>query len=391
MDRIVVKFNQNIAQTRGTRTLQPLSRDADLSPDDAAEISFSVQDVDDQQRAELDADPEYLVADKMDLSLIDPVNYSVGYDPVVTTASGDATWGVSAIGADQSGFDGQGVKVAVLDTGIDKDYATHPAFSGMNIVTKNFTNDVDEDNDGHGTHCAGTIFGRDVGGTRIGVAPGVTDAFIAKVIPGGTDALVDALTWAFNNDVRVASMSLGIDFPGFQHALMYRHGYDPRAATSRALTEYRANLAVFDTLLASFKAREFMDRGMVIVAATGNESKRPSYTIDAAPPSAAMGMVRVGAIEQDGNGGFNIANFSNTKPVVVAPGVDVESAALGGGTVSLSGTSMATPHVAGLAALYWNEAHPAAKASNIAAQLEAQARAVGLTWEDGGLGMAVAP
>jgi len=391
MDRIVVKFNQSIAETRTTRALQPLSRDADLSPDDAAEISFTVESVDDQQRSELDADPGYLVADKMGLSLMDPMNYSVGHPAIVSTATGDVTWGVKAVGADQSGFDGQGVKVAVLDTGIDRDYATHPAFQGMNIVTENFTNDVDEDNDGHGTHCAGTIFGRDVGGTRIGVATGVTDAFIAKVIPGGTDSLIEALDWAFKNDVRVASMSLGIDFPGFQHALMYRHGFDPRAATSRALTEYRANLAVFDTLLASFKARELMDRGMVIVAATGNEAKRPAYTIDAAPPSAAMGMVRVGAVQQDGHGGYGIANFSNTKPVVVAPGVDVESAALGGGTVSLSGTSMATPHVAGLAALYWNEAHPNATASNIAAQLEARAQAVGLTWEDGGLGMAVAP
>ena len=391
MDRIVVKFNSSIAETRRTRSLQPLSRDASISADDAAEIDFSVQTVDDQQRAELDQDPKYLVADKMGLSLIRPNDATTEHSAIVTTDEGNVTWGVKAVGADQGGFDGQGVKVAVLDTGIDKDYATHPAFQGVNIQTKNFSWDVDEDNDGHGTHCAGTIFGRDVNGTRIGVARGVTDAFIAKVIPGKTDALIKALNWAFENEVRVASMSLGIDFPGFQHALMYNHGLDPRAATSRALTEFRANLAVFDTLLASFKARELSGQGMVIVAATGNESDRPRYTIDAAPPSAAMGMIRVGAIQQDGIGGYDIADFSNTKPVVVAPGVDVESAALGGGTVNLSGTSMATPHVAGLAALYWQQAHPQATASNIMSQIEARAQAVGLTWDEGGVGMAVAP
>ena len=391
MDRIVVKFNSSIAETRRTRSLQPLNRDAAISEDDAAEIDFSIQSVDDQQRAELDQNPEYLVADKMGLSLIRPTGATTEHPAIVPTDDGNVTWGVKAVGASQGGFDGQGVKVAVLDTGIDKDYATHPAFQGVNIETKNFSWDVDEDNDGHGTHCAGTIFGRDVNGTRIGVARGVTDAFIAKVIPGETDALIKALTWAFENDVRVASMSLGIDFPGFQHALMYNHGLDPRAATSRALTEFRANLAVFDTLLASFKARELSKRGMVIVAATGNESRRPRYTIDAAPPSAAMGMIRVGAIQQDGIGGYDIADFSNTKPVVVAPGVDVESAALGGGTVNLSGTSMATPHVAGLAALYWQQAHPQATASNIMSQIEARAQAVGLTWDEGGVGMAVAP
>ena len=358
-----------------------------IASEDTAETKFEVRSLDQKQRAELDKDPEYLVADKMDLNLIQTLDEHSQHPPFIPQDSEEITWGVKAVGADQTNLDGQGVRVAVLDTGIEAD---HPAFDGVTITSKNFSNDVPEDNHGHGTHCAGTIFGRDVDGTRIGVARGVTEAFIAKVIPGQTDALINALNWAFENDVRVASMSLGIDFPGFAHSLMYHRGMDPRAATSKALSEYRANMAVFDTLLELFKARELMGRGMVIVAATGNESKRPNFTIDAAPPSAAFGMIRVGAVRQNGDA-LSVANFSNTKPLVVGPGVDVISAALGGGLKSESGTSMATPHVAGLTALYWQNANPHIKASNIMSQIEVNAQNVGLDWDDGGVGLAIAP
>src|SRR5690606_41473924 len=96
----------------------------------------------------------------------------------VTPAAGDVTWGVKAMGAYTSPFDGSGIVVAVLDTGIDP---THPAFAGVNLTRRNFTTAGDDDTHGHGTHCAGTIFGRAVNGTRIGVAPGVTEAVIGKV------------------------------------------------------------------------------------------------------------------------------------------------------------------------------------------------------------------
>ena len=77
------------------------------------------------------------------------------------------SWGISAVNATKSKLTGAGVTVAVLDTGIDPD---HPAFKGVELVIKNFTSELGNDLDGHGTHCAGTIFGRDVKGTRIGVA-----------------------------------------------------------------------------------------------------------------------------------------------------------------------------------------------------------------------------
>ena len=65
---------------------------------------------------------------------------------------------------------GNGIVVAVLDTGIDKN---HPAFSGAQIIEKDFSGEGNGDQHGHGTHCAGTILGRTTGGKRIGVAPGV--------------------------------------------------------------------------------------------------------------------------------------------------------------------------------------------------------------------------
>src|SRR4029079_1285646 len=97
-------------------------------------------------------------------------------DPAVKSA-----WGVAAVHADKSQFTGAGVTVAVLDTGID---AMHPAFTDatLQVIQKDFSGAGDGDVVGHGTHCAGTIFGRDVAGTRIGIARGVTKALIGKVL-----------------------------------------------------------------------------------------------------------------------------------------------------------------------------------------------------------------
>jgi subtilisin family serine protease len=86
------------------------------------------------------------------------------------------------VGADTSPFSGDGIVVAVLDTGID---ASHPAFEGVDIVQKDFTGEGVGDQHGHGTHCAGTIFGRTSEGTRIGVAPGVKKALIGKYWSAG--------------------------------------------------------------------------------------------------------------------------------------------------------------------------------------------------------------
>ena len=114
--------------------------------------------------------------------------------------------------------------MAVLDTGID---AAHAAFAGVSIVERDFTGEGNGDQHGHGTHCAGTIFGRDVQNTRIGVAPGVTKAFIGKVLGtngGASDEIVNAIQWAVDQGAHVISMSLGMDFPGFVDFLVNTEG-----------------------------------------------------------------------------------------------------------------------------------------------------------------------
>lgn len=295
-------------------------------------------------------DPTVLgFAPAMPMKLIEPLEADAAPAAAVT-------WGVKAVGADTSPFTGAGVTVSVLDTGIDAD---HPAFAGVDLVTKDFTGAGSaEDDNGHGTHCAGTIFGRDLAGQRIGVAPGVQKALIGKVLGGpnggSSDILATAMLWAADNGAHVISMSLGMDFPGWVDELVKVNGLTIPAATSIALEGYRANVRLFEQLANLLNARASVAQTTIVVAAAGNESKRagnPAYEINVAPPAAAFGITSVAALA-DGAGGLTVAPFSNTMATVAGPGVGVFSAWLNGGTKTISGTSMATPHVAGVTALW---------------------------------------
>ncbi len=367
------------------------------------EARVDVVELDKRGVRELARDPEVTaLAPVMPTTLIEPVSdddAGMDVDPGADS-SATSTWGVTAVGADLSQRTGAGVVVSVLDTGID---STHAAFQGVEIVEMDFSGSGNGDKQGHGTHCAGTIFGRAVDGTRIGVAPGVTRALIGKVLgddgSGDSDMLFRGIQWAVNEGAQVLSMSLGFDFPGLVRRLTDQ-GWPVELATSAALEAYRANLRMFDALMQLIHRRAAFTQGTVVVAAAGNESKRqvdPDFEIAVSLPAAAEGVLSTGALGQSA-AGLTVAPFSNTFPQVAAPGVGVISASVGGGLRSLNGTSMATPHVAGVAALWWEDVAASsipATATTVTARLLANADtaalAAGVDIADRGVGLAKAP
>ena len=330
-------------------------------------------------------EPEMLgVAPRMPVQLVRPLQQKEAPGPGAAAAdAGSTTWGLQAIGVLGSPFTGKGVTVAILDTGIKKD---HEAFTGRDIVEKDFTGEGDGDKNGHGTHCAGTVFGGTVGGVRIGIAPGVDRALIGKVLnkngSGSSEQILDGILWAVRTGANVVSMSLGLDFPGLVKRLI-DGGLEVEPATSKALAAYRDNVRLFDTLAGLVKAHSAMFSKAMIVAAAGNESRRPKFEIATAPPAAADGFLSVGAVGKGSAAApsFTVAYFSNALPDIAAPGVDIRSASIGGGLESMDGTSMATPHVVGVAALWLERiknANPGFKASELEGRLVGNASLAGI-------------
>ncbi|MCX5796620.1 MAG: S8 family peptidase [Elusimicrobia bacterium] len=226
-------------------------------------------------------------------------------------------WGVERVRAPAAWDYTQGakVRVAVVDTGI---YTEHSDLKGKvdggyDAFTKTELKANYQDQNGHGTHVAGTIAATKDGKGVVGVAPKAR-LYAVRVLDadgsGSISGIVDGIIWCANNHIQVANMSLGSDKPSptLQRALRY----------AKAM-------------------------GVVVVAAAGNSGGAVGY------PAAYPETIAVAASDSSDK----IASFSSRGPEVkfIAPGVSIVSSAMDGGFANFNGTSMAAPHVTGLAAL----------------------------------------
>ncbi|MCM2674927.1 S8 family peptidase [Alkalicoccobacillus plakortidis] len=235
-------------------------------------------------------------------------------------------WGITRVQAPAAinrGTNGSGVRVAVLDTGI----STHSDLTirgGASFVPgEPNTSDLN----GHGTHVAGTIAALNNSIGVVGVAPNA-DLYAVKVLGangrGSIGGIAQGLEWAAANNMHIANLSLGSDAPS-------------------STLEQAVNYAT--------------SRGVLVIAASGNNgSGNVGY------PARYANAMAVGATDQNNNR----ANFSQYGAGldIVAPGVGIQSTYPGNRYASLNGTSMATPHVAGAAALV-KQRYPSWSASQI--------------------------
>ncbi|EKX61513.1 S8 family peptidase [Streptomyces ipomoeae] len=315
---------RDAGDTKVRRTLETLNADAVLTPkDDAAELWKAVTDADGTTAAG--------VANIW----LDGVR-KVRLDRTVPQIGAPKAW--------KAGYDGKGITIAVLDTGID---ATHPDLVGQVIADKNFSTSPDTtDKYGHGTHVASIAAGtgKKSKGKYKGVAPGAK-LLNGKVLSdegyGDDSGIIAGMEWAAEQGADVVNLSLGGgDTPEV----------DPMEAE-------------IDKLSA--------EKGILFAVAAGNDGEWGEKTIGS--PGSAAAALTVGAV--DGKDG--LAPFSSRgpgldgriKPDVTAPGVAVTAAAAPGsvieeevgqkpeGYLTISGTSMATPHVAGAAAIL-KQQHP---------------------------------
>lgn len=255
----------------------------------------------------------------------------------VAQIQADAVWNL--------GYDGTGIVVAVIDTGID---ANHPDLQGKVIAWYDAVNGktTPYDDNGHGTHVAGIVAGTGAAsnGQYIGVAPGAKLVGVKVLAADGSGSISDIIAgvdWVVQNKdaygIKVINLSLGSS-----------QSSDGTDSLSQAV-----NAA--------------WDAGLVVCVAAGNSGPN-TYTVGS--PAAASKVITVGAVDSTDT----IASFSSRgptadgrlKPEVVAPGVDIIAPRAAGTSMGTpidtyytkaSGTSMATPHVAGVAALLL-QAHP---------------------------------
>lgn len=238
---------------------------------------------------------------------------------------------------------GEGIVVAVIDTGIDK---THPDLKDQIIGGEDFTNTGDfQDDNGHGTHVCGTILAALNNYGVVGVAPRAKVLALKVLDQSGRGdikwinaAIEYAINWEGSNGekVSVISMSLGGPEEEEEHRLI----------------------------------QKAVQNNILVVCAAGNSGDGREDTDEMDYPGAYPEVVQVGAVDLE----KNLADFSNTNDEIdlVAPGVEIFSTYIGGKFAKLSGTSMATPHVSGAAALVKNIAEKEFERTITEAELYAQ-------------------
>lgn len=308
-------------------------------------------------------------------------------------ASQTATWGLEEAKVLLSPLSGAGVRVAVLDTGLD---LSHPDFVGRSIQPRSFAKRADgalesvQDTLGHGTHVVGTACGPKSSGAgfRYGVAF-EAEIFVGKVFNSAGQApeanIIAAIQWAVNQGCRIVSMSLGIPWTNLAGV--------PVNMIQQIVQTYES---ISQEAIRPNPPRSPL--GTAIIAAAGNDCKRlanPPVIFPVAIPALASKIMAVGAVDRN----LRIAPFSNRGGLagtpgavdLVGPGVNVFSAwpfstAFGNRYNVISGTSMATPHVAGIATLI-AEARPDWTAADILNTLMGMARPLDLSSLDGGRGL----
>jgi len=240
----------------------------------------------------------------------------------------DNSWGVKHIGAGvvhDSGNMGTGVKVAIIDTGIDY---THSDLDDNYVEGYDFVNsDYDPmDDNGHGTHVAGTVAAEDDSLGVVGVAP-EAHLYALKVL--------DATGAGYWSDV-IAAIEWSMD---------------PNADGDTLDRMDVINMSLGGTGTSDVEAacQAAYDAGILLVAAAGNSGNPPGKGDNISDPAGYASVIAVAATNQNDKR----ASWSSTGPdlELSAPGVDINSTLLGGGYGEKSGTSMASPHVAGVAAL----------------------------------------
>lgn len=287
--------------------------------------------------------------------------------------TGEVTWGIAAIGASRWPLSGSGVKLGILDSGFDK---THPDFAERPVKVWSAFGCPGDDFQGHGTHCAGTAAGphATTGRMRYGVAPGV-DLHIYKVLNDkgfGTDGDVLAgIERALEDGCDVISMSFG-----------------------RGVATGTSPHSIYDDV-----AGAALDAGVLMIAAAGNSSSRDVGHIAAVDyPANSPSIMAVGAVDSR----LRVANFSNgVASGASAPAIGgVDIAAPGAGVFSavpmprryrrLRGTSMAAPHVAGVACL-WAETDASLRGRALWKALTANAKTLHAAAGDVGAGLVQSP